>query len=255
VTNIHWDMPFYIDPATGETTSSGTPGAIPFPTYGHYGGGGFSADQFGGALITKPDGSPYSYQQLLSIGTPEQDPVDKLDYLFYVHDVASSEAAGYTQLQANADIALLKSLVILDASYDPEASLYAGAAELGMIGSLGLHHHLGDVSPAWLLAGLTDAAHDIQYGLGHLPQAELATALSTIFEPTADPNVFAFHFSITTKSVGQEFVELTVMNALNAALDSGEADNVPLHTGFPFPGTTDYEFTYNIVSHDLNLVQ
>jgi len=255
VTYIHWDMPFYIDPTTGETTSSGTPGAIPFPTYGHYGGGGFSAGEFGGALITKPDGSPYSYKQLLQVGNAMQDPVDKLDYLFYVHDVASSESGpGYTQLQANADIALLKSLVVLNASYDPEASLYAGAAELGMIGSLGLHNHLGDAPPLLLIAGLADAAHDIQFGLDHIQSPELNAALATIFEPTADPNVFAFHFSITTHTVGQEFAELVAINAVNAGLDLGEPDYHPINTGFPTPGTTGYEFTYNIWTHDLDLM-
>ena len=30
---------------------------------------------------------------------------------------------------------------------------------------------------------------------------------------------------------------MIAMNTLNAIIDGGEADNVPLSTGFPFPGT------------------
>jgi hypothetical protein len=51
--HINWEKPFFIDPSTGESVPSGTPGAIPLPTYGNYGGGGYSAGEFGGDLITQ----------------------------------------------------------------------------------------------------------------------------------------------------------------------------------------------------------
>ena len=33
---------------------------------------------------------------------------------------------------------------------------------------------------------------------------------------------------------------MVAMNTLNAIIDGGEADNAPLSTGFPFPGTSHY---------------
>src|SRR5262249_23078084 len=108
MSHINWDKPFFFDPATGNSVPPGTPGAIGFPTYGNYGGGGYSAGEFGGALLTKPDGSPYSYTQLLNIGNAEQDPVDRMDYDFYRHDLLSKLAGpGYTDAQADADAWLL----------------------------------------------------------------------------------------------------------------------------------------------------
>jgi hypothetical protein len=206
-------------------------------------------------LLTKSDGAPYSSNQLLAIGNALQDPVDQLDYQFYRHDVASAAAGpGYSHAQAEADISLLHSLIKLDASYDPEASLYAGFASLALIGDLALHNDLNLASPRLVLAGVKDAAKDIQYGLGHLPTSEISAAVSAGFlQTTSDPDVFAFNFSITTTTVAQESAELLVMNAINAQLDFGDSDFTPLNTGFPFPGTTDYQFTYDVVTHDLDL--
>jgi hypothetical protein len=252
MSNINWNKPFYFNPATGLSSSSPSPGAIAFPTYGHYGGGDYSAGTFGGTLLTKSDGSAYSYKELVTIGNNLQDPVDQLDYLFYRHDVASAAAGpGYSSAQAQADISLLQSLTKLDAHYDPEASLYAGFVSLAMIGDLAIHNDLNMAAPRVLLAGLKDAASDIQYGLEHLPAQEFSVAAAAgVLHATNDPDVFTFDFSITTHSVAQEAVEMLAMNALNADLDLGEKDYAPLHTGFPFPGTTDYQFSYDVVTHD-----
>jgi hypothetical protein len=256
MTHINWNELFYFNPATGDSSSTAQPGYIGLPTYGNYGGGGgYSAGEFGGQLLTNPDGSPLSYKQLLKVGDAAQDPVDKLDYLFYVHDVMSAQAGtGYTQQQALADRTLLTSIDNLSLGHDPEAHLYAGIVGLGMIGDLGIHGDLGVLSSTQLLTGLEDAAKDIQYGLDHLPSTELAQALGEILTPTSDPNTFAFDFSITTTSFQQEYYEFLAMNALNAALDFGASDYTVLNTGFPFPGTTDYELTYNVVTHDLDLL-
>src|SRR5262249_32253573 len=116
------------------------------------------------------------------------------------------------------------------------------------------HNDLNFASPLTILAGLKDAAADIQFGLGHLAPQEIAAAESVGFiQPTADPEVVAFDFSITTKSFGGALTEFVAMNALDAALDLGDSDYAPLNTGFPFPGTTDYQFTYDVVTHDLDL--
>jgi len=126
MSHINWGLPFFIDPTTGESVPPGTQDAFAFATYGNYGGGnGYSGGAFNSTPVTQPGGAPYTYAQLLAIGTDAQKPVDQLDFLFYLHDVGS-QTPGYTQAQANADVALLKSLIVFNTS-DPEASLYAGA--------------------------------------------------------------------------------------------------------------------------------
>ena len=87
----------------------------------------------------------------------------------------------------------------------------------------------------------------------HFLQGELANALNLIFEPSGDPGVFVFDFAIKTTSFKQELLETVAMNTLNAVIDGGEADNVPLATGFPFPGTSHYELAYNAITGDLDL--
>jgi hypothetical protein len=252
--HINWDKPFFIDPSTGETVPPLTPGAIPFPTYGNYGGGGYSAGMFGGVLITQAGGIPYGFAMLNAIGTDEQDAVNIIDYFSYVHDVRSSQAGPvYNAAQAQADAQLLSSVVAVNSHFDPEAALYAGSISLGMIGSLALHGFLNVLSPFQLLIALVDAVKDIDYGLDHLPPDELADALNFIFEPSADPDVFVFDFAIKTSSFRQELVEVVAMNTLNAIIDGGEADNAPLATGFPFPGTSHYELAYNAITGDLDL--
>ncbi len=191
---------------------------------------------------------------LNAIGTDEEDAVDIIDYFSYVHDVRSSQTGPvYNLAQAQADAQLLGSVVAFNSRYDPEVALYAGSISLGMIGSLALHGFLNVLSPFQLLGALTDAVKDIDYGLDHLPGEELADALNFIFEPTGDPNVFVFDFAIKTTSFRQEFVEVIAMNTLNAIIDGGEADNAPLSTGFPFPGTSHYELAYNAMTGDLDL--
>jgi hypothetical protein len=198
---------------------------------------------------------PLSQRQLTKLGSDCQDPLDKLGYLFYTHDVRSSEVGDpYTRGQAKADVALVKSLIKLDASYDPEASLYAGAASFAMIGRLALHDYLDLLSPKVLVAATQDAVSDIQYGLENLPQQELVTALAVLFEPTPQAGVFAFGFEVETTSLGQEFVERIAVNALNNALDFGEVDDVPLDTGFPVSGVSEYQITFNVFTKDVDFL-
>ena len=206
---INWEEPFYINLATGETSATPVIGSIPWPTYGNYGGGAaYSAGEFGGELLTKSNGDPYSRKKLEKLGDQNEDPLDPADYLYYRHDVESALAGeGYTEAQAEADVSLLKSLVRLDASYDPEASLYAGFATLAMIGSLAINDQLDLVSPMLLFRALEDAVGDIEHGLTNLPEAELAIVLGLLFVPTIDEDVFHFDFSITTSTLGEEAAE------------------------------------------------
>ena len=254
MTHINWDKPFYIDPTTGETTDPTNPKAIPVPTYGNYWGGNYAVGVIGGVAPTN-GGLPLTVGQLVATPNPADDPVDQLDYLSYLHDVAWLSQTNYTLTGALADLAFLNSVVQMDASYDPEASLFAGITTIGMIGSMTLHG-FGSLllsSPWKVVLAFKDAFHDIQYGLQNLPPGELNQALSLIFEP-AGPNEFVFDFAITTNSFKQEFLELVAMNTLNGILDSGEADNAPLNTGFPFAGTSHYELAYNAMTGDLDLL-
>jgi hypothetical protein len=112
----------------------GTEGTLELPTYGNYGGGGYSSGVFGGEVLTRASGKPLSRARLTELGS---DPVDRLDYLFYRHDVVSNDVGEpNTRGQAKADVSLVKSLIKLDASYDPEASIYAGAATFAYLSRL-----------------------------------------------------------------------------------------------------------------------
>jgi hypothetical protein len=252
---INWERTFPVDPSTGEVLPVGTEGALDLPTYGNYGGGGYSACEFGGQLLTTSSGRPLSQTRLTKLGSAFEDPADRLDYLFYRHDVVSNDVGEpYDRGQAKADASLVKSLIKLDASYDPEASFYAGGATLAMIGRLAINDKLHILPPKVLLTAVEDAVGDIQYGLENLPQQELAVALGSLFEPTSDPGVFAFDFEVETTSIRQEFIEYVALNALNDAIDFGEADDAPLDTGFPVGGVSEYQLTFNIANRDLDFV-
>ena len=123
-----------------------------------------------------------------------------------------------------------------------------------MLGRLSLHDQLDLLSPKALIAATQDAVGDIQYGLENLPQQDLVAALGTLFDPTSEPGVFAFDFDVRTTSVRQELVEFVAMNALNDAIDAGEADDAPLDTGFPVSGVSEYQLTFNLVTRDLDFL-
>jgi len=252
--HINWSKPFFLNIATGETSypfPNPAAGIVtPFPTYGNYGGGHYSEGiAFDGTLLTKPNGSPLGYAQLLAHGAGGQDPVDYLDYLSYRHDVLTSGPL----YSASADIDFINRLIPYS-SNDPEANLYAGFTELGMIGSLAVHGELDELSPLKLIAAFADAVKHIEYGLENLKPPELFIALNLLFEQTA-LDTFVFDFSITTDSFGEELLELVAMNAVNQILDGDEADDAFLNTGFPFAGTSDYQLVYTLgTSNDLDLV-
>jgi hypothetical protein len=251
---INWERTFPVDPSTGEILPVGTKDALELPTYGNYGGGGYSAGEFGGQLLTTSSGRPLSLARLTALGADSEDPVDRLDYLFYRHDVASNDVGeAYTRGQAKADVSLIKSLIRLDASYDPEASLYAGSATFAMVGRLAINDKLHLLPPKVLVAAVEDSVSDIQYGLENLPEEELAVALGRLFESTPE-GLFTFDFDVTTRSLREEFVEYVALNALNDALDSGEADDAPLDTGLPVSGVSEYQLTFNVANRDLDLV-
>src|SRR5215204_1360151 len=108
---IRWQDPFYVNLTTGAVSEDPQEGFKAVPKYGNY-GGAFNPDE---ALLTKPNGDPYSYNKLLKLGDDTQDPEDKSDYFYYVHDAELAKAgAGYTTEHAQADINLIESLTLND---------------------------------------------------------------------------------------------------------------------------------------------
>jgi hypothetical protein len=131
VGHINWDPHLSFDP-TNLDNAFATHG-IPIPTYGNYGGPGYTAGTLGGT--TPP--------------TPNPPAVDALDQLFYAHDFALHQAQINHDPQAvvTASIALvlqMDQLTLIDPSapnYDPAAQLYEGLGTLAVTSQL--------IAPAW----------------------------------------------------------------------------------------------------------
>jgi hypothetical protein len=136
------------------------PGGVPVPTYGNYGGPGYSD----GEVLSSPD-QPVDYSAA---------PVDPLDELFRFHDMAYASPS--TLVRAEGDLALIQGIQGLSLGLlSPEQSLYAGAAIVFGIQQLALvNGHPELLSQSQLLAAANTAVHDIQYGLGHLEPDDAA---------------------------------------------------------------------------------
>jgi hypothetical protein len=233
MTYILWNDPFYVDPTTGDVYETYQAGTIPVPKYGNY-GGAFS--------------DPLSF--------PNVRFVDQSDFFYFEHDIASEQAGNNEALQAQADIALITALTFDDSSYspDPEATLYDGIVTAGLIGRLAVNDQLGLVEPSLLGSALVDAARDIEFGLDHLSKPELNLALDSFFEQSGK-QTFTFSFEITTQSFGEELVEAAAIQAVANAIN--EKHDPMVDTGLfssPVGGTSDYEFVYNVKTHDLDLL-
>src|SRR5215204_3605345 len=180
MSNINWDEPFSFEvplpPPLPEITLS-------FPTYGLNGGAGFT----GGAFVGEEDYLPPS-----SFNEPVG--LDLVDLAFFEHDLGTELAAANPILQAQADYDLLQELVDFNRHdlADPEASLYAGVAELGMILSLAINPEGIDLTPKELAKDTRDAIQNIEYGLRHLEPEEFQDVqqwLSGVFTALDDFNL------------------------------------------------------------------
>ena len=148
--SINWDVAFHFDPLALRPAPSG----VAVPTYGNYGGPGYTEGAFG------PLVAPY------------EPPVDALDALFLAHDVATAAAATPGE-QAAADLGLLRGVVALGpADLDAEASVYAGLTTLAMVGRVAEEGGLGLLPPRELFRAVRDAAHDIGRGVAGLDAGE-----------------------------------------------------------------------------------
>jgi len=155
--NINWDQPFYVDLATLQPASSG----IPLPTYGNFGGAGYSQ----GIFIANPD--PAQFDPV---------PADALDQQFQFHDQASA-AADTVAEQAAADAALIRGIELANQGQaDPEANLYGGGATLAMIEQLAVADSLGLLAPGELAEASGNALESIGRGLAGLSADEAGQA-------------------------------------------------------------------------------
>jgi hypothetical protein len=165
VENIHFDEPFYIDPVTLQPAASG----IPLPTYGNFGGAGYSQ----GVFVLNPD--PTQFDPV---------PIDSLDQLFQVHDQAYTAGATPNDLSV-ADVALIRGIAALDQSQlDPEASLYGGAATLAVIEHLEETDSLGLITQEELVGTTTEALQNIERGFAGLSTGEIFETINWLNDVT-----------------------------------------------------------------------
>jgi hypothetical protein len=158
---INWNTDVFINPVT--LFASAGPNGIPVPTYGNYGGPDYSNGSVGGTI-------PITGGIIGGVT-----PVDNLDTLFKMHDLAYQTQVQFPgQELPSADLALIHGIEALTGHLDAEASLYGGAAILGIAAFMAANGHR--LSPVESFAATAIAANDIQFGLNHLSSTEKALA-------------------------------------------------------------------------------
>ena len=161
--HINWDPTVHFNP-TDLGDFFATHG-IPIPTYGNYGGPGYTAGTLGGTASVPADPPP----------------VDALDQLFYEHDLALQQANGNPAAILGASVLLVHEMDTLPTiqslidpnspNYDPAVQLYEGLATLAVVGQL--------IAPGWQFLDTTTqglietAAHhavvNFEEGLAAIP--------------------------------------------------------------------------------------
>ena len=161
---INWDDVIFLDPTTG-TDPFATSG-IPIPTYGNYGGPGYTAGTLGG---TTPD-------------APSPAPADALDALFYQHDLVFQKVNDgvlppTVAIAATVDLILkMSALTYTDPGspdYDPAAGLYEGLATLGLVSqvlvSTNAWNFLDAETQGAIAAATQEAVTNFEAGLAAIP--------------------------------------------------------------------------------------
>lgn len=142
------------------------PGGVVIPTYGNYGGPGYS----NGEVLVGPD-------QQVDYTAP---PVDVLDAAFRLHDMAYD--APDPLVRAGGDVALVHEIEALSMQpQDAEASLYGGGAILFGLEQASLANgHPELVSLPEATNTLVAAAGDIRAGIDHLSPGEWANVATCL---------------------------------------------------------------------------
>jgi hypothetical protein len=175
--NINWNV-----------LVTGPDGAV-IPTYGNYGGPGYS----NGEVLASPD-QPVDYSA---------PPVDALDAAFRVHDMAYDSPDPLVRAQG--DLALVQQIETLSAQpQDAEASLYGGGAIIfGLEQAALANGHPELISPEQATAALGIAANDIQYGVEHLAPQDWVGVASWL--NTAEGSGALSHLEQAGLAVGEAF--------------------------------------------------
>ncbi len=144
---------------------------IPVPTYGEYGGPGYTAGEY------SPPGSATDPDDYVRV-----EPIDPLDALFRLHDMAYDPGLpGYDPAALpQADVALIRGISrIPNCQLDADAAIYGGLATLAFVAQVELvaPDLLSDRQDVRYVRG---ALHDIQRGLHELNPAELALVTSLV---------------------------------------------------------------------------
>jgi len=152
------------------------PGGVLIPTYGNYGGPGYSD----GKVLEDPN-QPVAY---------ETEPVDALDALFLEHDKAYDSLD--PAVRAEGDVELAKGIAALsDQQLDAEASLYGGFATLFAIYLLvNVNQQPGLLSARDYFFLTQSALDDIERGVAQASPEE-RTEIATWLQRTADADVAA----------------------------------------------------------------
>jgi hypothetical protein len=162
VGHINWEPSLSFNPTSLDQFATH---GIPIPTYGNYGGPGYTAGTLGGTTPPPPN--------------PNPPPVDALDQLFYAHDFALQQAQANQDPQAavaaSVELVLkMDQLTLIEPSapnYDPAAQLYEGLATLAVTSQL--------IAPAWqfidpstqamIETATQDAVTNFEEGLAAIP--------------------------------------------------------------------------------------
>ncbi|MFC4174650.1 hypothetical protein ACFOYU_21785 [Microvirga sp. GCM10011540] len=185
-----------------------TPGpeSLLLPTYGYYGGPGYS----GGALIGAGE-----------VPDPTLQPQDPLDALFRQHDAAYTPTATQGEL-AQADILLIENILALpEEAVTGEGDLYAGAAVLAMIYQIVERHDQPQVLAQIDLRDTIRGAVDlIEQGSVEPDPQEIAGFVTWL---TTTGNALAQSDSPLGDALSEEFLDLA---ASLAAAPPAEFQNV-----------------------------
>jgi len=141
--HINWDPNLRFDPNSPDPFAIH---GIPLPTYGNYGGPGYTAGTIGGTA-SDPANPP---------------PVDALDQIFYQHDLALQTDPAAIVAASITAVVQMDTLTqdpngIIDPNsphYDPAAQLYEGLAAIGVIAQL--------IAPFWGSIGQQQGGQFIQ---------------------------------------------------------------------------------------------
>jgi len=178
------------------------PGGSLIPTYGEFGGPGYTGGQVLPASSPSP---PEAYQ------VP---PIDPLDALFKQHDVAYDPGLTPNDplIRAQADLALLQGIWEIPSSQmDADAIAYGGLAMLLAIGQIEFVHGHPELLPQEDLLHYTEEAlQDVGRGLTTMPAQEAQS-----FEQLLGP--------LGNLSAGPELAE-TVLNTLSHLFPHGPTD-------------------------------